>query len=1254
MGWMLSTWVAVALLVLCRGQNIEHEGKSLSESGYHLCIHNETSIVSFVALHKVPYTVTKPCGGWLLWKTCTVTLYKMTYQTEYKTVMKQVTRCCEGYVQVGRYCALPVNRSGKFTAKPGSCPNADGLYPRSEFCDWDIDCPGWQKCCQRSGCFVCSDPATNYSENGGYRFNVTVTVKTDHHQLTSKERDLLNHTRLLQAMVTGALQSDISVYYLSSWPVHPYRTATALLVACNFTLSLYNVTSRLHLLLKHIQEVSSVTVEDVDECAHPALRQCSLQAQCNNTVGSYLCTCRGGYVDVDPSNPGAHCTADIPAWTPPPCFLPTMNMTYTPVSTTTQDPPGSSTVGPFNSTDINMITTALSNTSSVPYNSSHAPHWTSSAPYTSMSSTVESPLPTTACSPPNISSLQLVNITGTSFCITWSSQFQTDPTYRVVLSTRSKVNYWETGDTMMEMRGLLPGELYNVTVTPYSCGSQGDTLHILVRTDAQTLDATARITQMQFTADLQTTSSQAYKNLSASIVDEIYQSLSPEMKAMVDSGQVRIEIRGFSPGSVVVTFSIIFTPNQSQDIKNVSIALLYSLMNSSKYTVDKNNISIKDFDECAPGENDCSQWATCTNTWASYMCDCKDGFVDNNSQRSGRACQGNASQSDSGGLYALNLRLYWKQQQYHYHQHHLQNPSCNHCPNHHLIYSYNHLYYTNNRLYCTSNHLYCLYNHLYYPYNHFHCTSNHFYCNSNHLHCSSNHLHCTSNCHYCPYNHLYCTSNHHCCPYNHIYYLYNHLYCTSNHLYCPYNHHYCTSNHIYFTSNHLYCPNNHLYCPYNHLYCTSDHPYCPDNHLYCTSDHLYCPDNHLYCTSDHLYCPDNHLYCTSDHLYCPDNHFDCTSDHLYCPDNHHFFPCSHHFYPNQNHNYHNHHYYLSNNHNSWAISVQCRIAAITVTVAKDFLKSRNIRESALYLGQEECGINNSNATHAQLTVEWDKCATTLVHNDTYYTASVTLFNNMLPYNLTDGTVEVPRLRLEVPIMCTYMRSMLMSADFGSMGYAMIKDVITGSGSFQLTVQLMNGTVPLPHNYSLSPDEAVVVEVSLNTSSPQIKVVINMCWATPTPNPADINRNIFLNHRCSLNTYTQVLMNGNSSTSRVSVQIFSVVNHNMIYLHCQVQICVQIGSASCVPDCVQRTSRFSNTIGTAVGSIGPILRSENESFDEEINNLQLIGLSCLGVGLSLFFIIGFVCLFYYQRNRIGHYNFSVKPKEENFTYLVFNT
>ncbi|KAG8008214.1 Uromodulin-like 1 [Nibea albiflora] len=338
-----------------------------------------------------------------------------------------------------------------------------------------------------------------------------------------------------------------------------------------------------------------------------------------------------------------------------------------------------------------------------------------------------------------------------------------------------------------------------------------------------------------------------------------------------------------------------------------------------------------------------------------------------------------------------------------------------------------------------------------------------------------------------------------------------------------------------------------------------------------------------------------------------------------------------------------------------AISLECRPAAITVSVDKDFLQSSKIRESALYLGLPDCGVNGGNATHAQLTVAWDECGAILIKNDTYYKVSVTLYNSMDSYNSSNGTVEQPKIRLEVPIMCAYPKSLLLSSDLSSMGYDMINNIIIGTGSFQVTVRLMNGTIPLPQNYSLSFDEAVVVEVSLNTSSEQIKVVINRCWATPTQNPAETNSHVFLEHGCSLNTYTKVLMNGNSSTSQVSVKLFSFINLDVLYLHCQVQICAQIGSDTCAPDCLQRTARTSKTIGNAFGSLGPILKSDEDgSLEEEDNTLYLVGLSCLGIGLSLFFIIGFVCLFYYQRNRIGHYNFSVKPKQENFTYLVFNT
>ncbi|XP_041864458.1 uromodulin-like 1 [Melanotaenia boesemani] len=1149
MSWMFSIWVAGALLALCGGQNSMREEDSLSSLGYHLCTHNETKAVSFLVVQMVPYTVTKPCGGWLLWMTCTVTLHKMMHQTEYKTVKKQVTRCCDGYVQVGRYCALSVNRSGEFAAKPGSCPTGDGLYPRSVDCELDIDCPGWQKCCQRSSHALCSDPASsaNYSENGGSQWNATVTTKTDYQQLISRDQGLLNLTRLLQAMVTGALQNEVSIYYLNSWSVHPYRTATSLLIKCNFTLSLYNVTSKLQLLLKHIPEVSSVTVQDVDECAHPALGQCSLQADCNNTMGSYQCVCHPGYFHVDSSNFGVSCAANIGVSNTtqiPPTHLPLMNATFSPTF-----------AGIFTSSET-YTTTALSNTSSVTYNLSQALLGTSSAPHTSMSSAAQSPPPTTTCPPPVISSLWSANITGTSISVFWSSRFQTNQTFTVTVSKASELVYlWETRQTMMEMNGLQPGELYNVTVTACTCGRQKLTLHMLVKTDAQTLDATARLTNIQFTTDLMNTSSQAYKNLTESLIEEIYQSLSPEMKNMVDSGQMRIKIKSFSSGSVVANFTIIVS--QSQGISNVSTAVVHSLLNSSKYTVDENNTSVNDINECNSGENDCSQWARCINSWASYTCICLDGYIDNNPQRPGRTCQANRTldmmPSPPVAIFSTVSTI----------------------PVSQIVTNTSIATLTVTRDVVST------------PVSTFALAST--------------------------------TPTRTTTP--------------------PISMTTISTISISATTTNSTAPAATTTSPttttippstVTAAQTTSTNPgsISAPTITSASTTATAAPTTTISTsaittvrlTTAGLAIPSTVSTITST----------TTTPTLVALRS------------------------ATNASVPQALSVQCRVAAITVTVAKDFLQRSSIQESALYLGKRECGVNGGNATHVQLTVAWDECDTRLVHNETCYTASVTLFNTMDQYTSPNGTVEVPRILLQVPIMCTYKKSMLISADFGSLGYDAIKDIFAGLGSFQVAVQLMNSTVPLHHNYSLSASQALVVEVSLNSTSEKMKVVIDKCWVTPTPNPLDTFSYTFLENSCSLNKYTKVLMNGNTTTSRVSVQIFSLVGLNVIYTHCQVQICVQVGSDTCVPDCLQRTARTSNTVGRAFGSTGPILRSDEEDLKEKFDTLHIVGLSCLGVGLSLFFIFGFVCIFYYQRNRVGHYNFNVKPKQENFTYLVFNT
>ncbi|XP_054611319.1 uromodulin-like 1 isoform X1 [Dunckerocampus dactyliophorus] len=1174
MPWMLVAAMLWALPALCTGQT----GEILSPSGYHLCMYNQTRTVSSLVVRKVPYTVTKPCGGWLSWMTCPVTLYRIVHQTEYSMVTVPVTRCCDGYVQVGSYCALSLNRSEEFTIKPGSCPAANGSYSSGDDCDWDIDCPGWEKCCEKSGRFLCSGAASsaNYVENGGCRFNATVTVKTDYQKLKSKDGALVNHTRLVQAMVTGALQSDLPVYYLSSWPVHPYRTATSMLIDC-IDLSLHNVTAKLHVLLKHIQEVSDVTVEDLNECAHPALHQCSPRAQCNNTAGSYQCACRTGYIDVDPSNPGTHCAApnDIT------------------VSSTTEAP----ACCPFSANSTLLQTTVNSTVRSfiAPRNTHTVPS-TTFAPTTS---TKEPPLPTTSISLPGIINLQSANITGTSFCVYWSSLTPTQQTYLVVLSEGSDIiDTWTTEQTMMEIKELQPGVYYNVTVKIHSNESQGDVLYIALKTEAQTLDATARITNIAFTPDLQNASSRAYKNLTASLKEEIYRSLSPELKAMVNSSEVRIEIRSFSPGSVVVNFTMIFSPSPSQDITTTSTALLYALMNSSLYTVDENNTSINDFDECVPGINDCSQWATCTNTWGSYSCTCLDGFMDTNPQRPGRACQASLETTSlpltsTLVLVSTSSQITTSTDPAPAIDTTVESTTAINAP----AIAVNILPATSPAISATNN-----------------APTN----TTNTPTITTTIAPATTTC--APaMNALTITTT------------------ESTTAMAPASASPTTTSIASVTTT----PALTTYVATTlsnasaMIASTSATPTSNSIALTATASE---PTTTSAPTRSTTASTPTTIESTTTSLPTTTTTAPATTSHSMPTTT---TAIAEHPATNA---------IMSSVLDD--ISVDCKVTGITVTVARDFLVNNNIRESTLYLGQQECRNTGGNVSHAQLTVEWNDmmCVTNFVQNDTYYMASVTLFNTMEPYNTPNGTLEAPTLHLEVPIICTYMRSMLMSPDFGSMGYNLIKDVITGSGLFQVTVQLLNGTVPLPYNYTLSPEEAVVVQVSMNTSADQIKVVISSCWATPTPNPADNERYFFLDNRCALNTYTDVLMNGNSSTSRVSVRIFSFVSVNLIYLHCQVQICMQIGSDTCVPDCVQRTAWSSNTIGRAFGSSGPLLKSEEVPLEDINDQIHLIGLSCLGVALVLFLILGFACLFYYQRNRIGHYNFTVKP--QNFTSIDF--
>ncbi|MEQ2309159.1 hypothetical protein AMECASPLE_035661, partial [Ameca splendens] len=424
---------------------------------------------------------------------------------------------------------------------------------------------------------------------------------------------------------------------------------------------------------------------------------------------------------------------------------------------------------------------------------------------------------------------------------------------------------------------------------------------------------------------------------------QIYQSLAPELKAMVESGQVRIEIQSFSLGSVVVNFSIIFNQSPGQAMGNLSSALLHALMNSSKFIVDVNNTSINDFDECTLGENDCSQRATCINTWASYTCICLDGFIDNNPERSGRNCQANEVDTTSTpGVSTISSTTTVPT--------FAQTTTSSETTNPVLVTSSNASHISTALPSATVNNI-------------------------------PSTITAPTTAYSAP-TITVTTQTSNIAP---TLVINASAIQSAARTKTPGT----TFNPAVLSTNPITTA-----APITTTVTVSA---INATHTTTTSSQVisFAPTTTTLDTAVGITTPST----ISSTLTTPSSALRSATN-----------------------------YSLEG-----ALSVQCRVAAITVTLAKAFLMNAKIQESSLYLGFPWCEVNGGNATHVELTVAWNECAIRLVNNETTYTASVTLFNTMDPYRAEGGTVEVPRIRLEVPIVCTYMKSMLISSDLGYMG-----------------------------------------------------------------------------------------------------------------------------------------------------------------------------------------------------------------------------
>ncbi|NWR88784.1 UROL1 protein, partial [Furnarius figulus] len=262
--------------------------KGLSLLGYHLCNYTLTKNVFKIVAYQKSYEKNTSCGGWIPWMVCPQTYHKTQYHSVEVPETITLTDCCEGYEQVGLYCSLALNRSSVFASRPGVCP-VENIETSDYPCTFDAECPGLKKCCNSSKGACCVDPMP---EGRTFWYNVTVLVKMDFSELIRVDSHLLNHSRLLHSVITGALQPlNASVHHIQSQPAGIYSgtVMSQVLLGLHQPATLAEVSSSLQDVVKRVYEVIDTQVQDVNECSYAELNACPEKSTCVNLEGYYSC-----------------------------------------------------------------------------------------------------------------------------------------------------------------------------------------------------------------------------------------------------------------------------------------------------------------------------------------------------------------------------------------------------------------------------------------------------------------------------------------------------------------------------------------------------------------------------------------------------------------------------------------------------------------------------------------------------------------------------------------------------------------------------------------------------------------------------------------------------------------------------------------------------------------------------------------------------------------------------------------------------
>ncbi|XP_075908159.1 alpha-tectorin-like [Petromyzon marinus] len=324
---------------------------------------------------------------------------------------------------------------------------------------------------------------------------------------------------------------------------------------------------------------------------------------------------------------------------------------------------------------------------------------------------------------------------------------------------------------------------------------------------------------------------------------------------------------------------------------------------------------------------------------------------------------------------------------------------------------------------------------------------------------------------------------------------------------------------------------------------------------------------------------------------------------------------------------------------SLVVEVSCFASHMEVVLPKLALSWHGYSVKEIHLNDERCTPSTSpRAFRWHLVASYGACGN-IMRSNTTHVAYVNTIRMRTAKHFEDAVVRETLVNVE--FACAYERDIRVSLNtiIQPMTSVINMTLPVKKGTFVARMLLyVNASYQFPYDAGdllLSTLDTLFVGVVLKDEGLEIfpdngrtkahlVLVLNECWATPGPSPADDTRYTIIHHGCTnpRDSTAQVEENAVSQKCRFHVKVFRFVgNQTEIHLHCDVSLCDAM-EAACSVKCP--TSRMLPTwhsdvptVPEQVLSIGPIRRRGASSLGEWCGPdttllwaLSLLALCCL--------------------------------------------